>query len=173
MQNITYKHGISNKEMSGYLWAVGFPTLVFALAMVVIMQFGRFGANLIAPMTGAMWVCGAACGLILPSHRKNILTQTHWTIIGYLVGLLGLREVIRLVSGTTTQMLMATYQQAMPAASNTSLSGFLEYMLWILTVMVPIGFLVMQGKTIMLFRRKVSHQKFFDQVRGIRDGKGR
>ena len=66
----------------------------------------------------------------------------------------------------------------MPAASNASLSGFLEYMLWIVAVMVPIGFVVMEGKKIVLFRRKISKQKFFDQLRGIREehpknGKGR
>ena len=57
----------------------------------------------------------------------------------------------------------------MPPASNASLSGFLEYMLWIAAVMVPIGFVIMEAKKIVLFRRKVSKQRFFDQLRGIRD----
>ena len=66
----------------------------------------------------------------------------------------GLQKIVQLVSGTTNEMLTATYDQAMPAASNASLSGFLEYMLWIVAVMVPIGFIVMEGKKIILFRRK-------------------
>ena len=169
MENITFKQGVSRKELSGYFWAVSFPVIIFALALFVVMRFGRFGSNLIAPMVGFMWMLGAACAFVLPSHRKGIIAETHWIIVGYLIGLTGLREVIRLVSGTTTQMLMATYEQAMPAASGASLSGFLEYMLWILTVMVPVGFLVMEGKKVILFRRKISHQKIFEQLRGIRE----
>ena len=127
MEKITYKQGMSSKKFTGYFWVIGFPVIILALAMIIVMQFGKFGQNLIARMVGAMRVVGAAYSFILPSHRKSIVTETHWTIVGYLLGLFGLREVIKLVSGTTTQMLMATYQQAMPAASGASLSGFPEY----------------------------------------------
>ena len=107
MQNITFKQGVSRKELSGYIWTIAFPVIIFALALFVVMRFGRFGSNLIAPMVGFMWICGAACAFILSSHRRSIITETYWVIVGYLIGLTGLREVIRLVSGTTTQMFMA------------------------------------------------------------------
>lgn len=169
MDRITYKQGLSSKELTGYFFAIGFPAFVFILSLIMVSQFGQFGKNLMAPMIALMWCCGSICGLILPSHRREIITETHWTIVGYLVGMFGLQKIVQLVSGTTNEMLAATYEQAMPAASNASLSGFLEYMLWIVAVMVPIGFAVMEGKKIILFRRKVSRQKFFDQLRGIRD----
>lgn len=169
MNNLTYKQGISSKEFTGYFLAIGFPAGVLILCLVIVSYFGQFGENLLAPMTAVMWGCGALCAFVLPSHRQNILTETHWTISGYLVGMVGLQQIVQLVSGTTSEMLAATYDQAMPAASSASLSGFLEYMVWIVAVMVPIGFVVMEGKKIILFRRKVSKQKFFDQLRGIRE----
>lgn len=178
VERITYKQGLSGKEISGYFFTVGFPAAVFVLCLVIVAQFGQFGRNLMAPMVALMWMSGAICALILPSHRQSIITETHWTIAGYLVGMFGLQQIVQLVSGTTNEMLAATYTQAMPAASNASLSGFLQYMIWIVAVMVPIGFIVMEGKKIVLFRRKMSKQKFLNQLRGIRDnepsaGKGR
>ena len=178
MEKITYRQGMSSQEFAAYFFAVGFPAAVLVLSIVIVTRFGQFGQNLIAPMTAVMLGAGAVCAILLPSHRQNIITETHWTITGYLLGMFGLQKVVQLVSGTTSEMLAATYDQAMPAASNASLSGFLEYMLWIVAVMVPIGFVVMEGKKIVLFRRKISKQKFFDQLRGIREehpknGKGR
>lgn len=177
MERITYKQGISSKEFSGYFFAIGFPAAILVLCLVIVTRFGQFGQNLMAPMVALMWGSGAVCSLILPSHRKGIIAETHWTIVGYLIGMFGLQQIVQLVSGTTSEMLAATYTQAMPAASNASLSGFLEYMIWIVAVMVPIGFIVMEGKKIVLFRRKASRQKIFDQLRGIREndpsGKGR
>lgn len=180
MEKITYKQGISGKEITGYFFAIGFPATVLILSLIIVSYFAQFGQKLMAPMVALMWICGAICALILPSHRQGIITETHWAIVGYLIGMFGLQKIVQLVSGTTNEMLVATYEQAMPAASNASLTGFLEYMLWIVAVMVPIGFAVMEGKKIILFRRKVSKQKFFDQLRGIRDnqsvsktGKGR
>lgn len=177
MEKITYKQGMSSKEFTGYFFSIGFPAAVLVLSLVIISQFGAFGQNLMAPMVALMWTSGAICSLILPSHRQSIISETHWTVAGYLIGMFGLQKIVQLVSGTTNEMLAATYDQVMPAASNASLSGFLEYMLWIVAVMVPIGFIVMEGKKIVLFRRKVSKQKFFEQLRGIREnertGKGR
>lgn len=169
MNQITYKQGLSSKDFSGYFLAIGFPAAVFVLTLVIITQFKQFGQNLLAPMVAIMWCCGAICSLILPSHRQHILTETHWTITGYLLGMFGLQQVVQLASGTTNEMLAATYSQAMPAASNASLSGFLEYMLWISAVMIPIGFIIMESKKIILFRSKISKQRFFDQLRGIRN----
>lgn len=169
LEKITYKQGVSSKEFTGYFLAVGFPAAVLVLTLTVITQFKQFGQNLLAPMVAIMWCCGAICSLILPSHRQHILTEIHWTITGYLLGMFGLQQIVQLASGTTSEMLAATYTHSMPAASNASLSGFLEYMLWIAAVMVPIGFVIMEAKKIVLFRRKVSKQRFFDQLRGIRD----
>ena len=66
-------------------------------------------------------------------------------------------------------MLMASYNQAIPLTSGSTISGYLQTLLWIASVMTPLGFVGMQGKKIYSFRRKASKQKFFEQTRGLRD----
>ena len=167
--SITYRSGMSGADICRYIKAVGLPIGVFLLAMFAIDRFAAFGSNLIAPLTGVMWAAGAACALILPSHRSTILNETHVTIACYLLALTGIRELIALVSGVSSEMLMASYNQAIPLTSGSTVSGYLQTLLWISAIMTPLGFIGMQGKRIYSFRRKASKQKFFDQTRSIRD----
>ena len=81
----------------------------------------------------------------------------------------GIRELIALVSGVSSEMLMASYNQAIPLTSGSTISGYLQSLLWIASVMTPLGFMGMQAKKIYSFRRKASKQKFFEQTRGLRD----
>ena len=168
-QSLTYKQSLSGADVYRYIKAVGLPISVFLLAMFVIARFAQFGANLVAPLCGIMWVIGAACALVLPSHRSTILTETHVTIACYLLALAGIRELIALVFGVSAEMLMASYGQAIPLTSGSTISGYLQTLLWISAIMTPLGFVGMQGKRVYSFKRKASKQKFFDQTRSIRD----
>ena len=166
---ITYKKGVNGADIYRYVKAVGIPVSVILLALFVINRFAQFGDNLIAPLTGIMWSFGALCALLLPSHRVSILTETHVTIVCYLLSMTGIRELIALVSGVSAEMLMASYNQAIPLTSGSTISGYLQTLLWIAAVMTPLGFVGMQAKKVYSFRRKASKQKFFDQTRGLRD----
>ena len=55
MEKITYRQGMSSKELTGYFFAVGFPAVVLVLSLIMISQFGQFGQNLMAPMVALMW----------------------------------------------------------------------------------------------------------------------
>ena len=166
---ITYKKGVSGADIYRYIKAVGLPVGVFLLALFVITRFAAFGGNLIAPLTGIMWAFGTVCALLLSSHRTSILTETHVTVGCYLIALTGLRAVISLVSGVSSEMLMASYNQAIPLTSGSTISGYLQTLLWIAAVMTPLGFIGMQAKKVYSFKKKVSKQKFFEQTRGLRD----
>ena len=139
------------------------------LALFVITRFAQFVSNLIAPLTGIMWAFGALCALLLPSQRVSTLTETNVTIACYLLSMAGIRELIALVSGVSSEMLMASYNQAIPLTSGSTISGYLQSLLWIASVMTPLGFMGMQAKKIYSFCRKASKQKFFEQTRGLRD----
>jgi hypothetical protein len=160
---------MSGKELFTYIKAVGIPAGVFLLSMLIISRFGAFGTNLLAPMAGGMWIFGAIVAFLIPSQRDSICNETHMTIIGYLIGMFGLRLLVSLVAGTSSEQLMATYNQAMPMSSGNTISGFIQTMLWITAVMVPIGFFGMEGKKVIMFRKRMSKQRIFDQLRGIRD----
>lgn len=166
---ITYKQGMSNKELYAYLKAFAVPTGVFLLAILVISIFGAFGTNLLAPMAGAMWIFGAFTAFMVPSQKESICNETHMTIAGYFGGMYGLRLLIAVVSGASSEQLMATYGQAMPISSGNTITGFIQTMLWITAVMLPVGFFGMEGKKIVMFRKRMSKQRIFDQLRGIRN----
>ena len=167
--NITYKQTLNSKEVFTYIKAVGIPVGVFLLAMAIISQFGAFGTNLLAPLTGGMWIMGAVTAFMIPSQRGSTCNETHAAIVGYLVGMWGLRLLVSLVAGTSNEQLMATYSQALPTSSGSTISGFLQTMLWITAVMVPVGFLTMQGKKLLTFKKRMNKQKAIDQLRGIRN----
>jgi hypothetical protein len=167
-ERLTYKESMSSAEFWSYIKAVLFPAGVLLLCMFVISEFGLFGRNLIAPMVGGMWIIGAVVAFFITSQRTSILNETHFTVGGYALGMYGLRGLIGLVAGTSSEQLMATYAEALPTSSGSTISGFLQTMLWITSVMAPIGFATMQGKKLVMFRKRLDKQKTFDRIRGIR-----
>ena len=168
-KNVTYKQTLNAKELFTYIKTVGLPIGVFLLSMAVISQFGAFGTNLLAPLTGGMWMVGAFTAFMIPSQRTSICNETHGAIIGYLAGMWGLRLLVSLVAGTSNEQLMATYSQALPSSSGSTISGFIQTMLWITAVMVPVGFFTMEGKKLITFRKRMNKQKVIDNLRGIRE----
>ena len=80
--------------------------------------------------------------------------------------------MIALISGVSSEMLMATYGQAIPITSGTAFSGTLQSIMWATAVFVPFGFVTMQGKKVLTLRRKGNKNKVIDQLRGIRDNGG-
>ena len=151
MQNqnnrLTYQRFQSNTDLSRYLKAIGYPVGIFLLTMFAINRFNLFGVNIIAPMTGIMWLCGVIVAWFLPSHRHDTLKETHITIGVYLISLIVFKELVAKISGVSSEMLMATYNQAIPVTSGQAFSGYLQTMLWITTIMTPVGFIGMQVKT--------------------------
>ena len=105
----------------------------------------------------------------IPSQRKSTLTETYAAVAGYLAGLLLLKWLIGIAATTSSEQLMATYSQALPISTGSTISGFLQSMLWILAFMTPLTFLAMQGKKFFTFRRTKAKNKVMEQIRGIRE----
>ena len=169
MSNITYKNNTAKKDAFRILKAVAYPTIIMFISLAIINLFGTFGKNLIAPLVALMWLSGVICAAILPSHRGSILKETMITIGCYVLALLAFRSLIVLVSGVSTQQLMASIDQTIPLTYNNNISSFLQTGLMITAVMTPIGFFGMQAKRVLTFRRNISKSKFFDQIRSIRN----
>lgn len=166
-KSITYKQAMSNADFARYLKAVGLPIGVFLLTLFATQSLSGFGTKLVAPLTAAMWFTGTLTAILLPSHRGSVLTETHVAIAGYLALLLALKEVIAMMSGVSSEMLMAAFNQAIPATSGSAISGWLQNLMWITAAMTPIGFISMQVKRLFTFKREQSAQKTFDRIRGI------
>lgn len=167
-KNFTYVKKASGKERGRVVWAVVFPVGVFFLSIIGISIFKNFGRILMAPLIGGMWIAGAVCAFYMPSHRKDIIKETLTAIASYNATLLGLRELISITSGVSSQMLMATFGQPLATASANTIPGYLQTMLYISTVMIPFGYFGMQGKRILQFRRSANKQRTMEQLRSIR-----
>ena len=170
-KNFTYVKKASGKEKNKLVWAVVFPVAVFFLSIIGISIFKNFGRILMAPLIGAMWIVGAACAFYMPSHRKDIIKETLTFIATYNATLLGLRELIGITSGVSSQMLMATFGQPLATASANTIPGYLQSMLYISAAMIPFGFLGMELKRIITFRRSANKKRTMEQLRSIRTAK--
>ena len=168
-KGITYKQTFNSRELFSYVKCVGAPVGTFLLSMAVIAQFGAFGTNLLAPLAGGMWVMGAVTAFMIPSQRASTCNETHGMIAGYMAGMFGMRFLVSLVAGTSNEQLMATYSQALPMSSGSTISGFIQTALWIMAVMVPVGFFTMQGKKLFTFKKNLNKQKTVDSLRGVKD----
>lgn len=160
---------MSSKELSDYIKAAFTPVGVFFLCTFIIMQFGAFGRNIMAPMSGIIWILGVVVALKIPSQRKSSLNETYLMLAGYNMGLFLMKILIGWSANTSSEQLMATYQQAMPMSTGSTIAGYLQSMLWILAFIAPISFLAMQGKKLFTFRRTESKNKILEQIRGIRE----
>lgn len=168
-ERITYKERITGQDLSKYAKAVCFPLAAFATDIWAISSFRAFGTELIAPLSAAIWMSGLITGLILPSHRKTTLNETVIALVGYSVLLMGLRYSLQLISGVSTEMLIASYGQIISLTGGSAVQGYIQNILWISAIMVPLGFVAMQAKKLVQFRRLVAKNKTLDRIRSIRE----
>lgn len=165
---ITYKESMTGQDLTKYAKSICFPLLAFGVSLFTINQFAAFGTSLIAPLSAAMWVTGVIVAIVLPSHRKGTLNETIVAVTGYCILLLGIRYGLQLISGVSTEMLIASYSEMINLTGGSAVSGYLQNILWISSIMVPVGFIGMQGKKLFQFRRTLSKNRAFDRIRSIR-----
>jgi len=165
-KRITYKQGMDGKELGGYLKAALLPVGVFFLVLFVISQFGAFGKNIMAPACCAVWAFGVVVAIKAPSQRKSTLNEVYAMIAGYCAGLYVIRILIALSANTSSEQLMATYNQAMPISTGSTIAGYLQSMLWILAFIPPFTFLGVLAKKLITFRKTAAKNRVLDQIRG-------
>lgn len=168
-ETLTYKQNMSKTEVYRVIKAIGLPLGLFGLALFTISNFANFGTKLICPLLGAMWCIGFFVALLMPSQRQEVLNQTMITCTIYLLALLGLKILLGVVSGVSSEMIAASYDQAIPASTGNAIPGYLQNFMWFTAVLTPIGFIGMQGKRLFQFKRNQTLQKTFGQKRSIRN----
>ena len=167
-RTLVYQENISRRELAGIVKAAGLPVSVLALCLYTISSFAAFGTGLVCPLSGAMWITGFFAALLVPSMRREVIRQTLITVTTYCVTLLALKTVIGIVSGVSAAMIAASFDQAVPAATGNAIPGYLQNILWFSAVLIPIGFMGMQGKRLLQFHRNRSLSAAFSRFRDIR-----
>lgn len=170
-QNLSYKRNMSKKEALHTLKAIGLPLLVFGLGLFTISSFANFGTKLICPLSGAMWMVGFIVAFLMPSQRSEVLNSTLVTLSIYYLALLGLKILLAVVSGVSSEMIAASYNQAIPTSTGNAIPGYLQTMMWFTAVLLPIGEIGMQVKRLFQFKKNQTLQKTFSQVRGFRNNR--
>ena len=165
---LVYNRAQSNADIWRYVKAVALPVFVFLLNIFTIDHFKLFGLNIIAPLSGLMWLTGAVVAIAQPSLRHSVIKETMVTIGAYLPALLLFKLLVAKVSGVSSEMLMATYNQAIPVTSGEAFSGYMQTMLWITAIMTPVGFIGMQIKKLFTMRRTKDAKRTRDQLLGTR-----
>ena len=168
-KTLTYKQELSKKEAVGILKAVGLPVIVFALALFTIQNFANFGTKLLCPLIASMWLVGFVVGIIMPAQRREIVNQTLGMIAIYCGAMLGLKMLLAVVSGASSEMIAASYDQAIPMSTGNAIPGYLQTMMWFVAVLMPIGHIGMQAKRLKDFKHNKSLLRTMGQVRGIRN----
>lgn len=166
---LTYKQNMSRAETLRVMKAVVFPLAVFGFGMFTISNFANFGTKLICPLSGAMWFCGFIVALLMPAQRQEILRQTLVFVAGYYVSLLAIKILLGVVSGVSSEMIAASYDQAIPTSTGNAMLGYVQTFLWFISVLTPIGFIGMQVKRLRDFKRNQTLYKTFGQKRSIRN----
>ena len=166
---LTYKSDMSKQEAFRVFKAVGIPLGIFALAIFTIQNFAAFGTKLICPLICAMWMVGFIVALLMPAQRNEVLHQTLGWIGIYCVGLIALKILLGVVSGASSEMIAASYDQAIPMSTGNAIPGYLQTMMWFVAVLTPVGEITMQAKRLKDFRHNKALNKTFGQVRGIRN----
>lgn len=164
----TYKQGMNSAETWRYIKAIGYPIIVLLFTMYTVSTFAQFGTKLIAPFAAVMWVIAVIEAIIFGSQRKNILNEVLAFIGIYDAALLGFRAAIKIVSNVSTEQLVASYNQTITLSQSSALPGYLQNALWITSVLTPLGYIAMQAKRIFQFRKKISKQRTFEQLRSYR-----
>ena len=164
---ITYKKGVSKNEAMKFMKAVGLPLAVFCFSMFVISALGQI--FYIAYAIAAMWLTGTVTAAYLSQMREEVLDQTCKFIIFYGGGMIAFKLMIKLTAGVSAEMLSATLELAIPTATGNILPSYITNMMLMSSVLTPIGFIIMQGRRIMQFRRTRSINKEFGRARGFRN----
>ena len=170
---LTYKNNLSKAELKHVFFAIAIPIGVFSLGIFVISSFANFGSKLICPLSAGMWIVGLIVALLMPSQRKEVINQTMVMCSLYYLAMMGIKILLGLVSGVSSEMIAASFNQVIPTATGNTIVGYLQTMLWITSVAMPIAHVTMQVKRLFQFKKSQTLNKTFGQKRSIRsNGQG-
>lgn len=166
---LTYKQNLTGTELKQAFIAIGAPLGTLALGVFTITNLANYGTRLICPLSASMWILGLIVAILMPAMRKEVLNQTLITCSLYYLAILCFKALLWTVSGVSSEMIAASFDQAIPLATGNALPGYLQNFMWFTAVGVPIGFVTMQGKRLFQFKKSQSLNRTFGQKRSLRE----
>ena len=146
--------------------------LVYCLEIVlwvaVVKLYANFGVKIVVPAVSAMWVMGAVTAFFVKDDQENTVKGTKTSIAGYLLFLLMYRFVIQKVGGLTSQEIAVSLGINVTAAAGMAVSAWLQNILLISAVSIPIGYLVWCAQKFKTFHGRERKTDAFDRIKDIR-----
>ena len=104
------------------------------------------------------------------SQRKDALNHMLIVCATYYGTLITVHAVLSVVSGVSSEMIAASFEQAIPTSTGNAIPGYLQTMMWFTGVLVPLGEIGYQLKRLFQFKKQQTLAKTFAQKRGLRNG---
>jgi len=166
---LVYRTPVTVRDIKSTAFNLLFYTGMFFLWMYLTKAYYNFGKYIITTGVVAMIVFSAVVAMILPSQRLETIKGMKKGVGIYLATLFGYRYVIMAIGGVSSEGLAAAFNQALPSTSGTAMLGWMQNILWIVSIMTPIGFAGMQLKKIAQFIGAKRKDKAIKEIRDIRN----
>lgn len=103
-------------------------------------------------------------------ERGNCILVMLIVCATYYGTLITVHAVLSVVSGVSSEMIAASFEQAIPTSTGNAIPGYLQTMMWFTGVLVPLGEIGYQLKRLFQFKKQQTLAKTFAQKRGLRNG---
>lgn len=168
MASLTYKTYSAKKEAGKVLAAILIPIATLAVSLFTIFNFANFGTKLLCPFIAVMWLAGVIIAILVPQQREELLHRTQKIILAYCAVMLLLKVGIGVASGVSSEMLAASFDQAVTLTGGNTLPGILQNILNIYVYIIPLAHFSLLVKTFLNFRKNISIEKAFGRARSFR-----
>lgn len=171
--DIVYANTMSSHQLISNIKTVLFYAFILVFWLVDAKLYLNFGSKWIVPAVSTMWIMGAVTTHFIKEEKEATVKETKWTILGFLAFLFLYRGVIQLIAPISSEQMSASLNITMPAASGMAAAGMLQNILMIVSVMVPIGFLIWCGQKFRTYHGRQTKQEAFQKIKGIRKNASR
>lgn len=134
----------------------------------IVGMYAKFGTVWIKLAVTLMWIGGAVGVWGIPEERESTVKETKWAVFGYLVFLLVYRLVIVKFSEFSPDEVGVALGVNVPVAAAASALGFIQNLLMIVSILVPVGFLIWIGQKFKVQQGKKRKDEAFAKLKGIR-----
>lgn len=170
-EDIVYSSTISWRHFKPTLINLGIYAYILAVWIYDIRAYYNFGKHILCPAVAIMFGVAFVVALILPAQRVEIAKSVKKFVAGYVTIIFLYKFVISAVAGVSAEDLSAAFNQSLPAASGTTIIGWLQTLLWIAAVLAPVKEVSAICSRIGQFYGTKSKNKAIREIRDYRENK--
>lgn len=146
--------------------------LIYAVFVYVSKIYLNFGKRWIAWIIPLMLLAGAITAHFIKEEEQNTLHQTKLAVLALMGFWFLYRLVISHISGITSEEMNASLGITITATSGAAVSGMLQNILMIISVMTPIGYIIWCAQKFKHYKMGVSRRKAYDELKNMDSNRG-